>query len=234
MGSEGTQGSVSSFLFSRINVTIFNVRIPVYMSLWVWVCLIYCRPQRSCEGYVFIGVCLSTGGWSAPGGCRGGLLPGCLLLGGAWSQSGVCSLGGPGPGGRGCLVLGGVGIPACTEANPPRRDGYCCGRYASYWNAFLLDIRRLRSTNSNSTRWNDFLWNFGIKIGKSWSCLFYLRKHEISKMSTDSRLIKAFHSCVRSGSQRVLSSPYEPLACRVVLTVLGSHTWLELLTWDVT
>ena len=27
-------------------------------------------------------------------------------------------------------------IPACTEADPP--DGYCCGRGASYWNAFLF------------------------------------------------------------------------------------------------
>ena len=25
--------------------------------------------------------------------------------------------------------------------NPPRRDGHCCGRYASYWNAFLLTIK---------------------------------------------------------------------------------------------
>ena len=38
-----------------------------------------------------------------------------------------------------CLVC----ITACTEAdtprqNPPPADGYCCGRYASYWNAFLL------------------------------------------------------------------------------------------------
>ena len=25
--------------------------------------------------------------------------------------------------------------------HPPRADGYCCGRYASYWNAFLLPER---------------------------------------------------------------------------------------------
>ena len=31
---------------------------------------------------------------------------------------------------------GGVCVPACTEADPP--DGYCCGQFASYWNAFLL------------------------------------------------------------------------------------------------
>ena len=83
------------------------------------------RPQRSCEGYIFTGVCLSTGG-SAPvggawsqgvcswGGCllpEGGPGPGgCLLLGGggAWSGGGVCSWGG---------LVGGVGIPACTEAD---------------------------------------------------------------------------------------------------------------------
>ena len=35
----------------------------------------------------------------------------------------------PGPG-EGCMLLGGPG-------GAPR-DGYCWGRYASYWNAFLL------------------------------------------------------------------------------------------------
>ena len=37
----------------------------------------------------------------------------------------------PGEGPGGC-------IPACTEANTPPADGYCCGRYASCWNAFLF------------------------------------------------------------------------------------------------
>ena len=44
-----------------------------------------------------------------------------------------------------CLsVHGGVCLSACWDttpppgADPPPRDGYCCGRYASYWNAFLL------------------------------------------------------------------------------------------------
>ena len=56
----------------------------------------------------------------------------------------------PGPGGYllpegdacsgGCLVAGvcmvwGKGLPG--ETPPP--DGYCCGRYASYWNAFLFN-----------------------------------------------------------------------------------------------
>ena len=72
--------------------------------------MVYYRPQRSCEGYVFTGVCLSTGGvvsqhalhqvsrgvvsqhaWMP---CRGGAWPrGCLFrgvpgLGGAWSRGG--------------------------------------------------------------------------------------------------------------------------------------------------
>ena len=37
----------------------------------------------------------------------------------------------------------GVCIPACTEADTPicpPADGYCCGRYASYWNAFLWEV----------------------------------------------------------------------------------------------
>ena len=65
----------------------------------------------------------------------------------------------PGPGGsapRGCLVggclvwrgcsWGGAGIPACTEADlpPPGRDGYCCGRYASHWNAFFLHMQSIQ------------------------------------------------------------------------------------------
>ena len=32
-------------------------------------------------------------------------------------------------------------VHAWKEATPhPRRDGYCCGQYASYWNAFLFGI----------------------------------------------------------------------------------------------
>ena len=30
------------------------------------------------------------------------------------------------------------------RADTPLRDGYCSGRYASYWNAFLLTIRMFR------------------------------------------------------------------------------------------
>ena len=48
-------------------------------------------------------------------------------------------LGGPGPGwGVSRPRSRGMCIPACTESDPPPADGYCCGWYASYWNAFLL------------------------------------------------------------------------------------------------
>ena len=92
------------------------VRLPVMQSmLAVWTfwyqIFIFYRPQRSCEGYVFTGVCLSTArGVPGPGG-------GCLVLGGVpgpegSAPRGLCS--------GGCLVLGGC-LPACTEADPRER-----------------------------------------------------------------------------------------------------------------
>ena len=75
---------------------------------------------------MFTGMCLSTGGMPGPVGVPG--------LGGACS-GGVCLVRGclvwgvPAPGG--CLLQGGV-----PGGEPP--NGHCCGRYASYWNAFLL------------------------------------------------------------------------------------------------
>ena len=115
---------------------------------------IYYRPQRSCEGYVFTGMCLSTGGGvcssggacfgevPAPGGC---LLPGVSALGvSAWGMSapgGVCSGGvsvlGVSVCSGGVSALGGV----CSALRQPsQRDGYCCRQYASYWNAFLFTM----------------------------------------------------------------------------------------------
>ena len=63
---------------------------------------------------------------------------------------------------RGCPGIGLVGpgphpgvgvgcIPACTEADTPPADGYCCGRYASYWNAFLLKCARMASSCRSDT-----------------------------------------------------------------------------------
>ena len=69
------------------------------------------RPQQSCKGYVFTPVCLST--W--------GDLPQCML--------GYHPLGADLPPGAGTPPIAGT---------PPPADEEGCGRYASYWNAFLL------------------------------------------------------------------------------------------------
>ena len=101
-------------------------------------------------GGAWSGVGVPGPGWGVPGlGVSGlGGLPGsggvpapggCLVRGGAWSWGG-CSWRGLLPGG-GCLVRGGA-----WWRTPP--DNYCCGQYASYWNAFLLKVR---SHESNVT-----------------------------------------------------------------------------------
>ena len=139
---------------------------PVYwlvarIDSFQWMCS-YCRPQRSCEGYVFTLVCLSTGGSTWAGTPPG---PGTSPPPGPgtpprtrytpWDQVHP-------PGTRYTpqnqvqylvlgvyLVLGGTppgpgtpprpGTPPKTRYTPPA-DGYCCGRYASYWNAFLFEL----------------------------------------------------------------------------------------------
>ena len=92
---------------------------------------------------MFLQVCVfpQVGGWYPSMPCnrspRGGqcLLRGCLLLGG-------------GSGGGG---------------DPPPADGYCCGRYASYWNAFLLmnKINLISKVNDLGTRntWSRNTWS---------------------------------------------------------------------------
>ena len=106
------------------------------------------RKRSLGQGNIFIGVCQEF--CSRGGGCliRRGVCSGgsCLLLGGCLLPGGVSTEGG-------CLLLGGVsaaggvvcpwGVSAlgnvCSQGGawwrPP--NGYCCGRYASYWNAFL-------------------------------------------------------------------------------------------------
>ena len=75
---------------------------------------------------MFTGVCLSTGRvWSRRGACSGGVWSGGCLLGG----------GVPAPGGM--LVPGGVWSGGMVPGGDPP-DGYCCGQYTSYWNAFLF------------------------------------------------------------------------------------------------
>ena len=84
--------------------------------------------------FLHLSVILFTGGGGIPA-CIAGGIPACLAAGGVLSQHalqvvsqhalqwGVPALGG---------LLRGV-----AGGNPP--DGYSCGRYASYWNAFLFN-----------------------------------------------------------------------------------------------
>ena len=67
--------------------------------------------------FLQVAVILFTGGMPGPRGC---LVPGGV----------------PGP--RGCLVPGGVWSRGVPGGDP--LDGYCCGQYASYWNAFLFIV----------------------------------------------------------------------------------------------
>ena len=125
------------------------------------------RPQRSCEGYVFTGVCLTTGGeyltrYTPEEQTPPGADP-------PWEHTG--------PPGTRYTPLG-PGTPPSTrytpradtplgpgthpqdQVHPPGtrytpwdqvhplgpgtpplpRYGHCCGRYASYWNAFLFTL----------------------------------------------------------------------------------------------
>ena len=114
------------------------------------------RPQRSCKGYVFTPVCLSTGGSAS---VHAGIPPSSS------SHSRPPSSRHP----RSRHPLGADNPPERTppwsrplrsrhphpleqtpleqtpleqtppsRSRPPQADGYCCGRYASYWNAFLF------------------------------------------------------------------------------------------------
>ena len=66
----------------------------------------------------------------------GGLVWGGCLLPGVWSGGGVPAPGGSGPGSAWSQGKGGAWSRGVWR--PPSWDGYCCGRYASSWNAFLL------------------------------------------------------------------------------------------------
>ena len=96
----------------------------------VCILLITARKRSLGQGNISSSVCQ---GFCLRGGVPG--LSGCLVPGGgAWSRGGVWSRGLSGPGG--CLGLGVSSLGGVWVEIP--RDGYCCGRYTSYWNAFLF------------------------------------------------------------------------------------------------
>ena len=84
------------------------------------------RKRSLRQGNMFTGVCLSR--WGVPG-----------PRGGAWSWWGACFAGvwSPGVWSRGVPAQGWVLVQGVVPGGDPP-DGYCCGRYASYWNAFLF------------------------------------------------------------------------------------------------
>ena len=116
------------------------------------------RPQRSWgQGYVFTRVCDSVHWGGGIPACIAGGIPACLAAGlKKWGGIPACLAGfqahtkggklrGLARGSPGPHLGGSPGphpgrcIPACTEADPP--NGYCCGQYASYWNAFLYRVK---------------------------------------------------------------------------------------------
>ena len=106
----------------------------------------------------------------------GGILPSANEVWGKviFSQACVknCVHGGGGclvQGGGGCLLRGGLHPGGAWWISP---DGYCCGRYASYWNAFLL-------MNKDSTQFVKQLRNLrypvhSFSISRSCSGIYHL------------------------------------------------------------
>ena len=111
-----------------------------------------------CEGYVFTRVCLSTGGgWYPsmpcryPGGvsrptARGGGLRGLAVRVSRPTFRGVSR---PTPGGAGVSrpTPWDSGVSQHALRQTPPADGYCCGQYASYWNALLYTSRWMKWLN---------------------------------------------------------------------------------------
>ena len=60
-------------------------------------------------------------------------------------------------------------IPACTEAAPPPY-GYCCGRYTSYWNAFLFNY--VNGSEQGSVSFKVHIFQGRIKIAQTKKILY--------------------------------------------------------------
>ena len=99
------------------------------------------RWRVSFQGVSVWGRSLSGGGpcpsgVSVRGSLSGGLCPGVSVQGVSIQGSPV--RGGSALTGGGGLCLGWVSVQGDLSGSPPRRRTVTCGRYACYWNAFLL------------------------------------------------------------------------------------------------
>ena len=62
--------------------------------------------------------------------------------------------------------------PPWDQAPPTRADGYCCGRYASYWNAFLLCIYVSCAYGSTKKQNQEYrIYHWLVKLGSAWKWL---------------------------------------------------------------
>ena len=112
---------------------------------------LYYRPQTKFAKVMFlhVSVILSTeGGYSS--------MP--------------CRSPGPHPGGVSRPTTKGVSKPTpmgvCVSQNAlrqtPPADGYCCGRYAFYWNAFLLKNITVPYVTTDSHSYNCYRYTIGF------------------------------------------------------------------------
>ena len=107
------------------------------------------KPKGQLEGSGWGGV-LQAHAWGVVSRPTLGGSPGPHLRGSPGPTPGGSP--GPHPGGLQAHNWGDLqahtqgGIPACTEADTPLADGYCCGWYASYWNAFLFSTNYFYGT----------------------------------------------------------------------------------------
>ena len=82
--------------------------------------------------FLQVSVCPQGGGIPA---CLTGGIPACLAAG---LGGGVVPAPRGVPAPAGCLLWGRGACSGGGVGGDPPADGYCCGRYASYWNAFLF------------------------------------------------------------------------------------------------
>ena len=112
-------------------------------------------------GHAWLGGACVVGGGICGRGCawQGACVAGGVCGGGGhvWQRSihgrgGMC--------GRGVCMAG--GMRGRKGGMPARRDGHCSGRYASYWNAFLLLTRTLLNRISQTVADELFAGDFEI------------------------------------------------------------------------